>query len=52
MTVGIYEEYEEKKPWIEDYIKKWEKLRGPEHPLTEEDKEIARRSLMQTLRLH
>ena len=52
MTVGISEEYEEKKPWIEDYIKKWEKLRGPEHPLTEEDKEIARRCSMQTLRLH
>jgi hypothetical protein len=52
MKMGIYEEYEEKKPWIEDYIKKWEKHRGPEYLLTDEDKEIARKSLMQTLRLH
>jgi hypothetical protein len=52
MKMEIYEEYEEKKPWIEEYIKKWEKHRGLEHPLTDEDKEIARKSLMQTLRLH
>jgi len=26
MKMGIYAENEEKKPWIEDYIKKWEQL--------------------------
>ena len=44
--------YEEKKAWIEEYVKRWEKHRGPEHPLTEEDKESARKSLMESLRLH
>jgi len=52
MNIGTYEEYEEKKAWIEDYIKRWEKHRGPEHALTEEDKEIARKSLMESLQLH
>jgi len=26
MKVGIYEEYEEKEPWIEDYIKNGKNL--------------------------
>jgi len=52
MKTGTYEEYEEKKAWIEDYIKRWEELRGPEHTLTEEDKDRARKSLMESLRLH
>jgi hypothetical protein len=52
MKIGTCEEYEEKKAWIEDYILRWEKHRGPEHALTEEDKEIARKSLMESLRLH
>ena len=52
MKMGTYEENEEKKSWIEGYIKKWEEHRGPEDLLTDEDKEIARKSLMQTLRLH
>ena len=52
MKMGAREEYQEKKAWIEDYIKRLEKLRGPEHLLTEKDKEIIRKSLMKSLRLH
>ena len=52
MKTGIYKEIEEKKAWIEDYMERWEKHRGPEHPLTEEDKERARKFLMESLRLH
>jgi len=52
MKTGIYEEIEEKKVWIEDYMERWEKYRGLEHPLTEEDKEKARNNLMESLRLH
>jgi len=52
MKTGIYEGIEEKKVWIEDYMERWEKYRGPEHPLTEEDKEKARNNLMESLRLH
>jgi hypothetical protein len=52
MKIGTYEEYEEKKAWIEDYILRWEKHRGPEHALTDEDKDRARKSLMESLRLH
>jgi len=52
MKMSAYEEYEEKRLWIEDYIQKWEEHRGPENLLTNEDKEIARKSLMETIRLH
>jgi hypothetical protein len=52
MKIGTYDEYEEKKAWIEDYIVRWEKHRGPEHALTEEDKERARKSLMESVQLH
>ena len=52
MKMGTYEEHEEKKVWIEDYIKRWEKHRGPEHLLTEEDKAVTRKSLMESLRSH
>jgi hypothetical protein len=52
MKIGTYEEYQEKKAWIEDYILRWEKHRGPEHALTDEDKDRARKSLMESLRLH
>jgi len=52
MKTGIYEEIEENKAWIEECMNRWEKHRGPEHPLTEEDKEKARRSLMESLFIH
>jgi len=52
MKMGTHEEYQEKKAWIGDYLNRLEKLRGPEHLLTEEDKEITRKSLMESLRLH
>jgi hypothetical protein len=52
MKMETTEEYEEKKTWVEDYIQRWEKHRGPEHALTEEDKDIARKSLMESVQLH
>jgi len=52
MKMETAEEYQEKKAWIEDYIKRLEKLRGPERLLTEEDKEITKKALMESLRLH
>jgi len=52
MKMETTEEYEEKKAWIEDYIQRWEKHRGPDHVLTDEDKETARKSLMTSVQLH